>query len=107
MKKYEVEVLRNNVTPKQFYNYCKKRFEEKTNVNIENWIEYEDWIKPQYTEEYSINEHRNWEKPLIEVSKILPYDMQLYLQNTYNCIMEFEFYEDNKGTGYMYIVEFE
>lgn len=103
-KRYELEVSRSNITPKQFYNYCKKRFEEKTPTFLESWLEYEQWESPITIQDYEYTKHNNG---LIEASKIKPYEFQIFLQNTYNFILEFEFDKDNKGHGYMYAVEFD
>lgn len=58
-------------------------------------------------------EASNWEKnpyhyrtPIREAIKYQPYDVQLYLQNSYNFIMEFEFDTDKIGHGCMYAVEY-
>ena len=106
-KRYEIEVNRNNVTPREFYNYCKKRFEEKSPTVLESWVEYEDWANPIVPKDYTYNKHLEWEKPLIEASKVNPYEFQVFLQNTYNFIIEFKFDGYNRGHGYMYVVEFE
>ncbi len=106
MKKYEVECTRHNVSPCQFYSYCKKQFLKKARIDLEMWIEYNDWFNPMSSEEYHVNKHEEWDKPLKEIIKIKPYEYQMYLQNTYNFIMEFNFDDDKKGDGYMYAVEY-
>lgn len=108
---YEVECLRRDVTPREFWNYCKREIKKRTKgkYSLDGWIEeYEDWINPRY--EYNrefTHEGDGWETPTKEVCRMLPYDCQFYLQKSYNFIMEFIFWEENKGNGYLYIVEFE
>ena len=96
---------RYNVTPRQFFTYCKKQLENK-GFDIECWVEYESWINPNSPCNNTWN-HENEEDPYIEVCKIQPYDYQLFLSNAYNFIMEFEFDTDTKGYGYMYAMEYE
>lgn len=105
-KLYEIECQRTNITPKQFFEYCRKQAEKK-GIDIEMWIDCEDWIKPINPEEYHTYIHEDLEKPQREAIKRLPYDTQYYLQGAYNFIMEFQFDTDTKGCGYMYAMEFE
>lgn len=105
-KLYEVEIERNNVTPRQFFSYCKRKMIGK-GADITAWVDsYETWANPTAPEESHTNSHENCDVPLIETIKYMPYDMHLYLQNNYNFIMEFEFDEDKTGHGYMYCVEY-
>ena len=53
------------------------------------------------------DDHKDWDEPLTEVCRIKPYDYQVFLQNNYNFIMEFDFWDENSGHGYLYIVEYE
>ena len=102
---YEIEVQRSNITPKAFFNYCKKAF-EKNGQDIENWIDYEDWINP--TNPYdTYSNHEDWDEPAYEVYKSKPYEFQLFLSRNYNLIIEFDFWDDKKGFGYMYAIEYE
>lgn len=105
-KKYEIECQRSNVTPKQFFEYCRKRCELQ-NLDIESWVSFEDWVSPISKEEYHRTDHKDWETPQTEIIKFMPYDFQMYLQNTYDFIMEFEFDTEIKGHGYLYAIEFE
>lgn len=41
-KLYECEIQRNNISPKQFFAYCKNQLKNK-GVDIENWVEFENW----------------------------------------------------------------
>ena len=103
---YEVECQRNNVTPKEFFRYCKIKC-KKQDLDIESWIEFDSWEEPTPLQrtEYHTNEHFDWEKPQRETIKIMPYDWQMALQNSYNFILEFEFDTETKGHGYFYVVE--
>lgn len=102
---YEHEIQRSNISPKQFFTYCKNQLEKK-GINIENWVEYEDWISPIFTYD-SMSKHEDWEEPETEICKTKPYEWQLFLQKAYNFILEFDFWDENKGFGYLYIKEFE
>lgn len=106
-KLYEFECQRNNVTPKEFFNYCRKQAEKK-NVDITTWIDdFETWENPLQKEEYHTNNHEDWEEPLKESIKIMSYNLHLFFQNNYNIIMEFEFCTETKGYGYCYMMEYE
>lgn len=103
---YEIEIQRTNVTPKQFWNYCKKQMEKK---GIDNSVcpdDFDDWAAP-YQECNSYNKHEDWDVPQIELIRIKPFDMHLFLQNCWNFIMEFTFDDEKTGVGYMYATEFE
>ncbi len=105
-KKYDIEIERNNVTPRQFFTYCRNQMQKK-GLDIETWVDYEEWINPTVQEKAHINKHSDWDEPLTENVKIMPYDIHLYLQNTYNFMMEFEFDDDKVGHGYLYATEYE
>ena len=106
-KMYEFECQRRNVTPKTFFEYCRKQAEKK-NIDITWWIDdFETWERPLLPEEYHVCKHEDWEVPLNESIKIMPYDLHLYFQNNYNIIMEFEFDTETKGHGYCYMMEYQ
>ena len=105
-KMYEIECQRSNITPKAFFEYCRKQAVKK-GIDIEMWMSYEDWARPINPEESHTNEHKDWDNPLRETIKRMPYDTQYYLQNGYNFIMEFQFDTDTKGFGYLYMMEYE
>lgn len=42
-KLYEHEIERTNITPKQFFTYCKKQLEKK-GINLEDWVDFESWV---------------------------------------------------------------
>lgn len=107
MKKiYEIECQRTNVTPKEFFEYCRKQAAKK-GLDIECWTDFEHWSNPIVKEEYHTTEHNNEEETLRETIKIMPYDLQYYFQKAYNFIMEFQFDTDTKGCGYLYMMEYE
>ena len=107
-KLYEVECDRTNISPRQFYTYCKKRFEQKTGNTLDMWIDsFDDWEHPVqvYDDEY-MNTWKRWDGdedgPAREICKIKPFEIQLFLAGSYNFIMEWF-----DGHGYMFAVEFE
>lgn len=106
MKKlYELETERTNVTPKQFFKHCKKLF-ELSGLDLGDWITEDEWMNP--TNRYDIvNNHEDWDEPDREVIKTQPYEFHFYLQRAYNIILEFDFYDEKKGFGYMYAVEYQ
>lgn len=103
--KYEIEVTRKNVTPREFYNYCNSRFKTKTGDNLDMWVSYDYWIDESHRY-YHKDQHADWDTPQVEVLKEYPYEVQYYVANTYNFILEFEFTDDRVGTGYMYVKEY-
>lgn len=102
-KLYEIECQRTNITPKQFFEYCRKQAEKK-GLDIECWTDFEHWCNPINPEKMHNFEHENGQ---IEKNQSLPYDLQYYLQGAYNFILEFEYDTETKGHGYMYAMEFE
>ena len=109
MKKYEVEIQRRDVTPREFWSYCRRQIVKRTGSDLlTSWCDsFEAWtlsdgvIRP-CNDKY---EHNNWDVPAVEVCKMLPYEWQLYLGHTYNFIMEFDFWDDKRGFGYLYLTE--
>lgn len=101
-KMYEIECQRTNVTPKAFFEYCRKQVAKK-GIDIECWTDFEHWSNP-ITQETRTFEHENSQK---ETIKTMPYDLQYFLQGAFNFIMEFQFDTETKGYGYMYAMEFE
>ncbi|MCI6649109.1 MAG: hypothetical protein MSH24_06225 [Lachnospiraceae bacterium] len=104
--KYEVESERTEVTPKDFWRYCSKLM-KKHGADIENWTTFEEFENPTTPQEYTCNLHEDWDRPKTEIIKLMPYDWQIFLEDTYNFIMEFEFDTERKGHGYLYAVEYE
>lgn len=106
-KMYEVEIQRNNISPRQFFTYCKHQMEKRTGTSLDVWIDdYEAWA--DNTHEFDVNsDHEDWDEPVKEICRTKAYDWQFYLGKAYNFIMEFQFDTENKGYGYLYAVEFE
>lgn len=103
----EYEAQRHNVTPREFWGYVKREYEKKTGQPLSVWFDdYNDWATPFQEFDYK-NKHKEWGEPCLEVGHCHPFEFQIYLQGSYNCILEFEFWDDKKGWGYAYITEFE
>ena len=49
-KMYEIECQRTNVTPKEFFEYCRKQAAKK-GLDIECWTDFEHWSNPLVKEE--------------------------------------------------------
>ncbi len=97
-KVYEIEIERRGVTPRQFWNYCKKQFDKKL---IDMFIEtFEDFENP-----FVKHERKRHEDGC--TSCVMPYEYQMYAPNAYNFIMEFDYYDEKTGFGYCYAVEYE
>ena len=109
-KLYEVEIQRNNITPKQFFTYCKNQIIKRTGEDIMSvWCEsYESWAGQDGTPEYDCEwNHDDWDIPVKEICREKAFDWRLFLGKAYNFIMEFQFDDEKKGFGYLYAVEFE
>lgn len=101
MKKlYELEMTRDNVTPRAFYGMVRRALLKKGGVELESWIGDEGF--------------GYWEKPCGEVDAHSteneticrkPFDFQIAYKDAYNVILEFQFDDDKRGTGYAYIWE--
>ena len=76
-------------------------------MNIGAWADFDEWKKPTFPEKGHTNKHSDWDVPVTEYIKIMPYDMHLFLQGAYNFIMEFEFDDEKIGHGYLYVTEYE
>ena len=106
---YEIEIMRSDITPRQFFTYCKKEMERRTGHKLTDWCEsYEDWSGASAIPE-SDNTwmHDDWDEPATEVCRTKAFNWQLFLSRSYNFILEFDFQNDNHGYGYMYAVEYE
>lgn len=104
-KLYKIEIQRGNITPRQFFTYCKRQLEHK-GLDIENWAGFENWSNP-ISPCNDTDDHKDWDEPQKEICKLRPYDYQLFLAGAYNFIMEFDFWDDTKGFGYLFMVEYE
>ena len=103
---YEVETLRTNITPRQFFTYAARMFERKTGEKL-YWVDsFEDWETPSC--ECDIRaKHEDWDTPQYEICRSKPFNFHFYLEGTYNFIMEFDFWDEKTGNGYMYAYEIE
>ena len=105
---YTVEIQRNNITPRQFFTYCKNQIEKRTGEDIMSiWCEsYEAWSGEDGVPEYdNYCKHDDWDDPVMEICKTKAFDWQLFLGKSYNFIMEFEFDTEKKGHGYLFLME--
>lgn len=104
-KLYEIECNRYFKNVASFFKYTEK-FCKKHGVDLANWMEsLEQFAEPinLCNSRYS---HSDWDEPQVEICKMQPYDWQLYLQGCYNFIMEFDFWDEKSGHGYLYIIEY-
>lgn len=101
----EMEIERTNLTPAEFASYVrakirKARFETCCAEDID--LNY--WKLGNDLNFYYYNETDKPCKSEVSVSK--PYEMQTYVLNwdgtVYNMIMEFNFDNEKKGSGYFY-----
>lgn len=103
MKKLcEIELNRYFKNVNTFYTYAEKMC-KKHGIELRDWMESLD----QFINPLQKCNSRNNHDGMTEICKMQPYDWQLFLQNTYNFIMEFDFFDENSGHGYLYIVEYE
>ena len=109
MIKQEIELSRTNVTPAEFCAYVRHQLRKHEmdlfaiDIDLEYWKAGNDMNFNIYHEnaaEYGGCDHE------ISVSK--PYEMQTYVHNAdgsvYNQIMEFNFWDDKKGSAYFYLL---
>jgi len=97
----EFEAQRHYITPKAFYSYCKRQAAKK-GIDLEMWVDFDEWVKPSSITPPHTNRYE-WGQ--VETICLQPFEMQLYLSDTYNCIFEFDFWDDKTGNGYCYIAE--
>ena len=95
----EVECQRTNVTPKEFYRYA-LRYAEKKGMKdyfpVENYIDWENPpcpCKPYYTEDK------------LERLEMQPFNIHIWRKSEFNMILEFDFYDEKRGFGYIYLAE--
>lgn len=104
---YEIEIQRTNISPKQFFTYCKKEMEKRTGTSLQVWCDsFQEWSSDKNECALETN-HEDWEIPVKEICKTKAYEWQMFFGNAYNFIMEFQFDDENKGFGYLFAVEFE
>lgn len=107
MKKFEIEIERNNVTPAQFLSYVRSRVDAKGGK----------WLRGDLDLSYfkagnDLNFNIYHENGCHEISISKPYEMQSCIINAdgsrYNEICEFTFDETGKtGSGYYYLINVE
>ena len=61
-KIYEAEMMRSNISPKQFWSYCKRELARRTGHDLEEWVEYESWVNPYMPCNYRSG-HEDWDEP--------------------------------------------
>lgn len=105
-KLYEVESNRYFKSVNSFFEYCVK-FCAKHNIKLTDWIESLEQFESPSQWCNDRNNHDDLEMPSREICKMQPYQWQIYLQDSYNFIMEFDFFDENCGHGYLYLVEYE
>ena len=106
-KKYEVEIQRRGISPRQFFSYCRREMKKRADVDLSGWCEsYEEWSR---TDNPYSNRcfHEDWDKPALEICHTEAFNWQFFLGGAYNFIMEFQFDTENSGVGYMFAVEYE
>lgn len=105
-KLYEIEIQRTNVSPKQFFTYCKSQMKKRAGIELESWCEsFEEWIDERINYNASCY-HDDWDDPVEEICKTMPYNWQMFLGKAHNFIFEFDFDTEKIGHGYLYAVEF-
>ena len=99
-KKYEIEIQRSGISPKRFFTYCKKQLEKKGH-DIYMWFDsYEGWSSP-----YDRCEWTKTDNGKITSFRSYEFQHQIYDSESYNFIMEFDFYDEKNGFGYLYLSE--
>lgn len=92
------ELSRSNTTPLLFWRAVKKAMTEH-GEDITDWIpNFDEWSSPASKVPY----HTNRTDGFIETMKSMPYDFQLAYSGQFNVIMEFDFMNMRKGSGYFY-----
>lgn len=84
---YKIECQRSGITPKAFWNYCKKQA-AKHGASIEDWLTYEDWSNERNNTKSTTSHHEDWGEPQTEVYCSMPYDVQYFLAKAYNFIKD-------------------
>ena len=107
MKKYEIEIERNNVTPAQFLAYVRAQLKKHNMNDLSSDLDL-DYFRRGNDRNSSYHDIPG--KPCkAETSVSKPYEMQTYCLNwdgtRYNEICEFEFDDDKTGYGYYYLVD--
>lgn len=95
----QIECVRGNVTPREFFTYCKRQAEKK-GLDIEDQLSFDEWANPSVIEyRHKFNEDGS---PLrAEMYASTPYNYQIFSEGIFNFILEFDFDTSSKGHGYM------
>lgn len=102
MKRFEIEIMRHNVTPAQFLSYVRKRVDEKGGYMLRGDLDLQYFAAGK---DLNFDIKHEWGR---ERSISKPYEMQTYIRNdengtVYNEICEFNFWDEKTGTGYYYL----
>ena len=96
----EIEIELENTSPKNFWTYCLKKLEED-GEDLTDWVcEFKEWSEPKNSIEHKVIKHKNG---VVTACKLKPYETNIYCSGMINFIMEFDFYNDEQGYGYMYL----
>ena len=106
MKKQEIEITRNNITPAEFLAYVRAQLKKKDMRDIASDLDLDYFRRGN---DLNFCYRNNPEKPCkSEKSVSKPYEMQSYVLNwdgtCYNEICEFSFDDEKTGTGYYYLL---
>jgi len=97
-KLYEIETNRHFKNVEAFYKHCEK-FCEKHGISLDMWMDsFEQFVNPI---------QKSNSRTSTEICKMQPYEHQIFLRDNYNFIMEFDFFGEKDGFGYLYIVEYD
>lgn len=103
MKK--IRCCRTNISPKSFFTYCKKQCIKK-GINLEDWVTYDNFADPLATGVWHICKHEELNESKRKLYKRFPFKYQCFLEDSYNFIIEFQFYDNKKCRGYLYLEEY-
>ena len=94
----EFEVKRSDLSPLMFWRLVKKAMEDH-GEDLTDWIaSFDEWIKPYQPTAYHETNFGDFREALGS----RPYDFHIYRSDSYNVILEFNFYNMRKGNGYFY-----
>lgn len=110
---YTLELMRHNVTPREFVAYVNRMLKKH---GINEFIDFYDFVNGekvngQYWNTSYDNGTPETRPAAAEKIKSLPYDQQTYIKwfdgSIYNQITEFQFDDEKRGFGYYYIISTE
>ena len=109
VRREEMELSRRGVTPAQFLAYVRQSIKRRGLVGICS----NDFDLAYFAAGNDLNFDIRYDSPengpcAHERSISRPYEMQTYIKNwdgtVYNCICEFDFWDDKTGFGYFYFL---